>query len=47
LNFFVVMSLPAAYTNGADAMGRSNTHYERQSISFTVESFKRKFLRSL
>ncbi len=36
-----VMSLPAAYTKGADAMGRSKTHYERQSISFTVEGFSK------
>lgn len=36
-----VMSLPAAYTKGADAMGRSKTHYERQSISFTVNGFNK------
>lgn len=36
-----VMSLPAAYTKGADAMGRSKTHYDRQSVSFTVDSFKK------
>jgi len=36
-----VMGLPATYTKGADAMGRSNTHYERQSISFTVEGFSK------
>ncbi|MEW8660619.1 MAG: site-specific integrase [Candidatus Thiodiazotropha endolucinida] len=36
-----VMSLPAAYTKGADAMGRSKTYYERQSISFTVDGFNK------
>jgi integrase len=34
-----VMSLPAAYTKGADAMGRSKTQYHRKTISFDVESF--------
>lgn len=34
-----VMSLPAAYTKGADAMGRSKSHYQRKSISFDVDSF--------
>ncbi|MCU7843289.1 MAG: site-specific integrase [Candidatus Thiodiazotropha sp. (ex Monitilora ramsayi)] len=36
-----VMSLPAAYTKGADAMGRSTTQYQRQSISFTVDAFNK------
>ncbi|MCG7864768.1 MAG: site-specific integrase [Candidatus Thiodiazotropha taylori] len=36
-----VMSLPAAYTKGANAMGRSKTHYERQSISFAVDGFNK------
>jgi len=36
-----VMALPAAYTKGADAMGRSKTEYQRKSISFDVESFKK------
>jgi len=33
------MSLPAAYTKGADAMNRSKSHYQRKTISFDVESF--------
>jgi len=34
-----VMSLPAAYTKGADAMGRSKTRYVRRTISFDVDTF--------
>jgi len=34
-----VMSLPAAYTKGADAMKRSNSHYQRKTISFDIGSF--------
>lgn len=34
-----IMSLPAAYTKGADAMKRSKTHYQRLTISFNVEAF--------
>jgi len=34
-----VMSLPAAYTKGADAMGRSRTNYVRRTISFDVDTF--------
>ena len=34
-----VMSLPAAYTKGADAMGRSQSQYKRRTVSFDVESF--------
>lgn len=34
-NLLEVMSLPAAYTKGTDAMGRSKTHYVRRTISFT------------
>jgi site-specific recombinase XerC len=34
-----VMSLPAAYTKGADAMKRSKSSYERKTISFDVYSF--------
>jgi len=34
-----VMSLPAAYTKGADAMGRSKSRYQRKTISFDVKSF--------
>lgn len=36
-----VMSLPAAYTKGADAMGRSKTRYVRRTISFDVDTFDR------
>ncbi len=34
-----VVSLPAAYTKGADAMKRSKSTYKRQSVSFKVEAF--------
>ncbi len=34
-----VMSLPAAYTKGADAMGRSKSKYQRKSVSFDIASF--------
>ncbi|WP_299975599.1 site-specific integrase [uncultured Pseudoteredinibacter sp.] len=34
-----IMSLPAAYTKGADAMKRSKSHYQRKTISFDIESF--------
>ena len=34
-----IMSLPAAYTKGADAMGRSQHEYVRRSISFDVQTF--------
>ena len=34
-----VMGLPAAYTKGANAMGRSKSTYQRKSISFDVRSF--------
>ena len=34
-----VMSLPAAYTKGANAMGRSQSQYQRKTVSFDVESF--------
>ena len=36
-----VMSLPAAYTKGADAMKRSKTQYQRKSISFDIDSFNK------
>lgn len=36
-----VMSLPVAYTKGADALGRSKTKYERRTISFSVNEFQR------
>ena len=34
-----VMTLPAAYTKGANATGRSKTAYERKTVSFSVEEF--------
>lgn len=34
-----IMSLPAAYTKGADAMGRSKNLYQRKTISFDTQSF--------
>jgi len=34
-----IMSLPAAYTKGADAMNRSKSTYQRKTISFDTESF--------
>ncbi|WP_293814933.1 site-specific integrase [Thiolapillus sp.] len=34
-----VMSLPAAYTKGADAMKRSKSHYRRRTVSFGIEAF--------
>lgn len=36
-----VMSLPAAYTKGADAMKRSKSHYKRKTIRFDTESFNK------
>ncbi|AFU97815.1 site-specific integrase [Simiduia agarivorans] len=36
-----VMSLPAAYTKGADAMNRSKTVYQRRTVSFDVETFNK------
>ncbi|GAB1259155.1 hypothetical protein NBRC116494_36570 [Aurantivibrio plasticivorans] len=34
-----IMSLPAAYTKGADALGRSKSQYQRKMINFDIESF--------
>jgi site-specific recombinase XerD len=34
-----IMPLPAAYTKGADALGRSVSRYERKRVSFAVEAF--------
>lgn len=34
-----IMSLPAAYTKGADAMGRSQSQYQRRTVSFDVGGF--------
>lgn len=36
-----IMSLPAAYTKGADAMGRSKSHYQRKRISFDIDTFNK------
>jgi len=36
-----IMSLPAAYTKGADALKRSKSHYQRKSISFDIDSFNK------
>lgn len=36
-----VMSLPAAYTKGADAMKRSKSQYQRKSISFDIDTFNK------
>jgi len=36
-----IMSLPAAYTKGADAMGRSKSPYQRKTISFHIDSFNK------
>jgi integrase len=36
-----IMSLPAAYTKGADAMKRSKSHYQRKTISFSVDGFNK------
>jgi site-specific recombinase XerD len=36
-----IMSLPAAYTKGADAMGRSKSHYQRKRISFDIDAFNK------
>ena len=38
---YEVMSLPAAYTKGANAMNRSKSQYQRKSISFDIESFNK------
>ncbi len=34
-----IMSLPAAYTKGADALKRSKSHYRRRTVSFDIEAF--------
>ena len=36
-----VMSLPAAYTKGSDAMKRSKSRYSRKTISFDIVSFEK------
>lgn len=36
-----VMTLPAAYTKGADALGRSKSKYQRKIVSFSIEEFDR------
>ncbi|MFK5893917.1 MAG: site-specific integrase [Pseudomonadota bacterium] len=34
-----VMPLPASYTKGADALGRSKSKYERKTLNFSVDDF--------
>ncbi|MCW9046643.1 MAG: site-specific integrase [Gammaproteobacteria bacterium] len=36
-----VITLPASYTKGANALGRSKTKYERKTVSFSVDEFDR------
>lgn len=36
-----VMTLPASYTKGADALGRSKSKYDRKSLTFTTEGFNK------
>lgn len=36
-----IMALPASYTKGADALGRSKSKYERKTVSFSVGEFDR------
>lgn len=38
-NLLEIMSLPAAYTKGADALRRSKSQYQRKTISFDIDSF--------
>lgn len=40
-DFFLheIMALPASYTKGADAMGRSKAVHERKTLSFTKQGF--------
>lgn len=38
---YQVMALPAAYTKGADALGRSKKQYERKTVSFSVDNFNK------
>ncbi|NKC01943.1 MAG: tyrosine-type recombinase/integrase [Pseudomonadales bacterium] len=38
---FEVMTLPAAYTKGSNALGRSKSKYERRSLTFSVDEFDR------
>ncbi|WP_444957745.1 hypothetical protein [Microbulbifer sp. ZKSA002] len=41
LKLLELMSLPASYTKGADAMGRSKSHYQCKTISFDIEIFNK------
>lgn len=41
LKILEVMSLPASYTKGANALRRSKTRYQRRNISFDVDSFNK------
>ena len=36
-----IMALPAAYTKGADPMGRSQVKYHRKSVSFGITEFNK------
>jgi len=36
-----VMALPAAYTKGANALGRSKSEYQRKTISFDMNTFNK------
>jgi len=36
-----VMGLPAAYTKGANAMGRTKRHYKRRSLTFDIDTFNK------
>ena len=38
-DLFEIMSLPAAYTKGADALNRSKSTYERRTLSFSKGRF--------
>jgi len=35
-----IMALPAAYTKGANSMGRSQSKYKRKRVSFSVDEFE-------
>ena len=40
-HLYEVLSLPASYTKGADAMKRSKSKYHRHTISFDIDSFNK------
>jgi hypothetical protein len=41
VKLFEIMSLPAAYTKGADALGRSQSKYVRKTVNFGIDEFNR------